>query len=271
MIILRLSVEPRSRMPDLKEQIFQTSLEYWKSCGHHGIHCVLTTEPCIEYENLIMVKLSVYKLQCQDSIYLKYCIAFMIQASSGQLRITKTVAKLQEWFYTSTYKEDVEGWNLWCVTCAATKGTQARLYGKLHKSKAGHSFERIAMNFAGPIPMSCKGNQHTLVEDDYFSKWSEAYPVPTIDVPEKVGLCGKLISQYGVPLELHADHAGNFKSNLFSEMCKQLKINSTLPWSNWMRNNSAKYSCNINLGCWASRGLEPLYSFTHVGISIFDS
>ncbi len=51
----------------------------------------------------------------------------------------------------------------------------------------------IAMDLAGPFPMSWMGNQHILVAVDYFSKWCEAYPVPTIDAPEIAqSLCGKL-------------------------------------------------------------------------------
>ncbi len=68
---------------------------------------------------------------------------------------------------------------------------------------------------------------HILVVADYFSKWCEAYPVPKIDAQEIAKVCGKLISHYGAPLELHKDQGKNFESNLFLEMCKLLKIHKT--------------------------------------------
>ncbi len=84
------------------------------------------------------------------------------------------------------------------------------------------------MDLAGPFPVLRRGNHHILVVVDYFSKWCEAYPVPTIDAPEIIKVfVENWISYYSVPLELHTDQGRNFKSNLFGEMCKLLKINKT--------------------------------------------
>ncbi len=92
----------------------------------------------------------------------------------------------------------------------------------------GHPFERIAMELAGSFPMLRKGNRHIIVVTDYFSKWCEAYPVPTTDAPERAKvLLENCISHYRAPLEFHTDQRKNFESNLFSEMRKQQKINKT--------------------------------------------
>ncbi len=82
------------------------------------------------------------------------------------------------------------------------------------------------MDLAGPFLMSQRGNWYILVEADYFGKWCEVYLVPIIDAPEIAKVFVKnWISHYRVLLKLHIDQGGNFRSNLFSEMCKQLKIN----------------------------------------------
>ncbi len=92
----------------------------------------------------------------------------------------------------------------------------------------GHPSERIAMDLAGPFPILRRGNRHILVVADYFSKWCEAYPVPTIYTPEITNVfVENLISYYGVLLELHIDQGRNFESNPFSELRKLLKINKT--------------------------------------------
>ncbi len=150
------------------------------------------------------------------------------RVSGGHLGITKTVVKHRERFYWLTYKDDVEDGIHRCVTCAATKGPQTRLRGKLHKYNVGHPFERIAIDLTWPFPMSRKGNRHILVVADYFSKWCGAYPVLTIDALEIAKVfVENWISHYGVPLELHTDQGRNFESNLFAEMCKLLNINKT--------------------------------------------
>ncbi len=79
------------------------------------------------------------------------------RVSGGHLGVTKTVAKLGERFYWTTYKDDVENWIHRYVTCAATKGPQTRSRGKLHKYNVGYPFERIALDLAGPFPMSRRG------------------------------------------------------------------------------------------------------------------
>ncbi len=100
--------------------------------------------------------------------------------------------------------------------------------GHRQECNVGHPFERIAMDLDGPFPMSQRGNRHIFVVADYFSKWCEAYPVPTIDAPEIAKVFREnWISHYGAPLELHTDQGRNLESNLFAEMCKLLKISKT--------------------------------------------
>ncbi len=50
--------------------------------------------------------------------------------------------------------------------------------------------------------------------------------MPTIDAQEIAKVfVGNWVSHYDVPLELHTDQRRSLKLNLFSEMCKQFKIN----------------------------------------------
>jgi hypothetical protein len=39
-------------------------------------------------------------------------------------------------------------------------------------------FERIAIEVAGPFPLSDQGNRYLLIAMDYFTKWLEAYAIP---------------------------------------------------------------------------------------------
>ena len=42
----------------------------------------------------------------------------------------------------------------------------------------GLPMQRVAMDIMGPLPLSESGNRHILVVADYFTKWTEAYPLP---------------------------------------------------------------------------------------------
>ena len=41
----------------------------------------------------------------------------------------------------------------------------------------GEPFEMLAMDFLGPLPTTEKGNKYILLVEDYFTKWTEAFPL----------------------------------------------------------------------------------------------
>ncbi len=111
------------------------------------------------------------------------------QISGGFLGITRTVAKLRERFYWSINKEDVEDWTYWRVTCAATRGPQTQLWGKLHKYNVRHPFKKVATDLAERFPISRRGNRQILVVADMVRSLSTAnHRCPR----NSQNLCGKL-------------------------------------------------------------------------------
>lgn len=92
----------------------------------------------------------------------------------------------------------------------------------------GAPFERIAMDVAGPFPVTDQGNKYILVVMDYFSKWPEAYAIPNQEA-ETVArvVTDNWISRFGVPLELHSDQGRNFESRVFRKVCELLGIRKT--------------------------------------------
>ncbi len=156
--------------------------------------------------------------------------------------------------------------------------SQTRLCGKLQKDNVGHLFERIAMDLAELFLMSQRGNRHSLVVANYFSKWCETYPVPTIDATDITKVyVDNWILHYDVTLELYSDQGRNFKLNLFSEMCKLFQLtrselqhsihNHMEWWSNW----TGHLQHLSKIIWWTSRRLGPLYSTFYVGIPICNS
>ena len=88
--------------------------------------------------------------------------------------------------------------------------------------------ERIAIDILGPLPETPWKNKLILVVGDYFTKWTESYPLPNQEattVAEK--LVNEFICRFGVPRELHSDQGRNFESKVFAEICKLLDIEKT--------------------------------------------
>ena len=149
--------------------------------------------------------------------------------SGTHFGVNKTLAKVRERFYWINCREDVEDWCRKCTVCAATKGLNTKIRGKMRVYNVGAPFERIAIDVAGPFPIiTDRGNKYILVVSDYFSKWPEAYPIANMEaITVATVLVENWISRFGVPVELHSDQGRNFESSVFVGMAKILGIKKT--------------------------------------------
>ncbi|UYV61692.1 K02A2.6-like [Cordylochernes scorpioides] len=148
--------------------------------------------------------------------------------SGAHFGINKMLKKVSERFYWVYYHEDVERWCKECDRFAASKGPKTRSRGVMREYNMGAPFERIAIDVAGPFPVTEGGNRYILVAMDYFTKWPEAYAILNQEATTvaKV-LMDNLICRFGVPLELHSDQGRNFEAGVFQELCRLLGIRKT--------------------------------------------
>ncbi|KAJ8703953.1 hypothetical protein PYW07_013247 [Mythimna separata] len=149
-------------------------------------------------------------------------------ASGGHLGIKKTLLKVRQRYYWLNCREDIEQWCRKCTACASVKGPQTRSRGKLQLYNVGAPWERIAIDVAGPFPVTDDGNKYIVVIQDYFTKWPEVFAIPNQEattVAKKV--VEEVVCRYGAPLEIHSDQGRNFESTLFQEMCTLLGIYKT--------------------------------------------
>ena len=69
---------------------------------------------------------------------------------------------------------------------------------------ASHPLQCVATDIVGPFPES--GNSYILVVSDYFTRYTEAYPLPT---QEATAVANKLVDEfflrYFPPDRLHSD------------------------------------------------------------------
>uniref|UniRef100_W8B595 RNA-directed DNA polymerase n=1 Tax=Ceratitis capitata TaxID=7213 RepID=W8B595_CERCA len=148
--------------------------------------------------------------------------------SGGHLGITKTLEKIKQRFYWVGCRQSVAEWIANCTECIAAKGPKSRSHGQMKQYNAGAPFERVAMDVAGPFPMSKQGNKYVLVVMDYFSKWPEVYPIPNQEAKTVAdAFTNNWVTRYGAPIELHSDQGRNFESAVFQEMCQILGIRKT--------------------------------------------
>lgn len=119
-------------------------------------------------------------------------------ASAGDLGINKSLGQIREHFYWYGQQHDVEDWCQQCNKCSSRKSPQQTRRASLVSSCSGCPFERIAMDIMGPLPTTESGQKYILAVGDYFSKWTEVFPLPNQEaktVAER--LVNEVISRQG--------------------------------------------------------------------------
>ena len=148
--------------------------------------------------------------------------------TSGHLGISKTLQRIRERFYWKGCTQDVKRWCHACDTCASKRGPHRAVRAPMGQYNVGAPMERIAVDVLGPLPESESGNRYVLVVADYFSKWTEAFPMTNQEATTVAEiLVREVVSRFGVPLCLHSDQGRNFESTVFSEMCRLLGVKKT--------------------------------------------
>jgi hypothetical protein len=98
----------------------------------------------------------------------------------------------------------------------------------MHQYNVGAPFKRTAIDVAGPFPRSNQGNRYLLIAMDYFTKWTEAYTIPSQEASTVAeALVTNFFCCFGIPWELHSDQSHNFESCLVQEVLQCLGVNKT--------------------------------------------
>ena len=88
--------------------------------------------------------------------------------------------------------------------------------------------ERVAFDILGSLPRILRGNVYILVVADYFTRWTEAYPMRSQEaITFGKKFVNEFICRFSAPLQILTDQRAQFQSQLFCEMCHLLDISKT--------------------------------------------
>ena len=146
-------------------------------------------------------------------------------SGGGHLGQTKTVQKLKSRFYWPGHYNDVMRWCSTCASCITRKSPTPKPKAPLHSISVRSPMQLVAVDLLGPFPQSPAGNSYILVTADYFTKWSEAYPLPNMEaVTVAAALTNEMFFRFSPPEALHSDQGHQFDGHLIKEICRILQI-----------------------------------------------
>jgi hypothetical protein len=134
----------------------------------------------------------------------------------GHLGITRTQAKICQYFYkpdlNSLIKEKVKN----CKTCIMSKSMQRKYEGKLVSAPIDTALNTLFVDLVGPLPRSKKNNQYLLVAADGCTRYIWLSPIQNCTTNLITRKLEELIfNSFGVPQILVTDNASCFRSHNF--------------------------------------------------------
>ena len=159
----------------------------------------------------------------REQLFLSYHASLF----GGHLGRTRTLARLADRFYWTGMADDVKDWLSQCVACIKRKSPVGR-HHPLGHIPTGHCWDRIAMDILDVCDPTPEGFRYILVIADYFSKWTEAFPMKNkcADTVADI-LVEKIILRFGMPLVIHSDQGREFENGLMKSLCALLGCTKT--------------------------------------------
>ena len=159
----------------------------------------------------------------REQLFLSYHASLF----GGHLGRTRTLARLADRFYWTGMADDVKDWLSQCVACIKRKSPVGR-HHPLGNIPTCHRWDRIAMDILDVCDPTPEGFRYILVIADYFSKWTEAFPMKNkcADTVADI-LVEKIILRFGMPLVIHSDQGREFENGLMKSLCSLLGCTKT--------------------------------------------
>ena len=140
----------------------------------------------------------------------------------GHFGITHTHSKIQLHYFWPGMSDFVKDRISACHKCVVRKSPVNRHQPMGHVPVSGR-FERVAMDLLDVSVISAKGYRYILVVCDYFTKYTEAYPLKDKTARSVAdALMDIWLPRYGFPLFLHSDQGKEFDNAMIHKLSELL-------------------------------------------------
>jgi hypothetical protein len=123
-------------------------------------------------------------------------------------------------------KQELEEYIRQCETCQKNKISQNKTKLPLKITTTPEVvWEKCALDIVGPLCTTLDRNKYVLTFQDELSKYTLAIPIRQQDAPTIARVfVEEIILKFGIPQTVLSDQGSNFMSEIFTNICKLLKI-----------------------------------------------
>lgn len=145
--------------------------------------------------------------------------------STAHLGIKKTWSRIEPHFWSPTLKETISEMVRTCTACQRSKQAPNTKVGFLSSETPSRPFEKVFIDYIGPLPRSAKGSRFILTMTDAFSKYTVFLPARNSTAKTTVSLLKTgLFAYFAFPKYIVSDNGSPFQSKQFSDMCLEFGI-----------------------------------------------
>ncbi|UYV63848.1 hypothetical protein LAZ67_2005815, partial [Cordylochernes scorpioides] len=146
--------------------------------------------------------------------------------SNGHLGVARTMYRIKSKYFWPSMLKDVSEFVKTCHLCQSRKGSNQLPSGLLQPiPPANFPFERIGIDFVGPLPSTKNRKKWIIVLTDYYTRYAETKAISKATVKEvSKFLVEDIFLRHGAPQYLISDRGSQFTSNLMKEVMKTCKI-----------------------------------------------
>src|SRR6266513_5689287 len=147
--------------------------------------------------------------------------------TGGHFGKDATHNKISTRFWWKGMYKDIEDYIKRCDSCQRRGNKGGSEY--LNPIKVGKPFERIGIDFVGPLEKTKDGNRYILVVTDYLTKWPEAIAMKEATAENVVEFIYKgIICTHGCPKVILSDRGTHFRNKLVDGLCEKFEIKHKL-------------------------------------------
>ena len=148
--------------------------------------------------------------------------------AGGHMGMLVTQHRLLHRYYFPGLHKLVEEYIRGCQACQKKRPKPKDQKHTLVSTQEGNVWQKLSIDFVGPLQVSTRGNKYLLTVKDCFSRWVEAFPTAdmTASTVAKV-LQREIFSRFGLPEQIHSDQGTSFTAELIEELLRILGIQQT--------------------------------------------
>src|SRR2546423_9496572 len=147
--------------------------------------------------------------------------------TGGHFGVDTTYNKIADRYYWKGMYDDTKKYIKCCDICQRRGQKGGKSY--LNPIEVGEPFERIGIDFVGPLERTKRRNRYILVVTDYLTKWPEAKAMKEATAENVVKFIYEgIICRHGCPKIILSDRGTHFRNKLVKGLCEKFKIKHKL-------------------------------------------